>query len=73
MAYNLPLDTASLVVTLYYQTASREYIDFLGANGGVDGFSLKGLWESSKSPPQVIAQTWLPNYELYLPIVVDSQ
>jgi uncharacterized repeat protein (TIGR01451 family) len=73
VAYNLPLDTARLLVTLYYQTASKEYIDFLSANGGVDGFSLGGLWEASKSPPQVIDQAWWPNYELYLPMIATSQ
>ena len=49
-AYTLPLETERVVATLYYQTASKEYIDFLAANGGVDGLALKGLWEASKSP-----------------------
>ena len=71
--YTLPLETERVSVTLYYQTASKEYIDFLRANGGVDGLALGGLWESLKSPPQVMAQAWLPNYPAYLPLILSQR
>lgn len=56
-------------VTLYYQTASKEYIDFLRNNGGVDAVALGSLWDASKSPPEVVATGWAPNYPSYLPEV----
>ena len=68
--YLLPLDTARLLVTLYYQTSSKEYIDFLRKNGGVDGQALGTLWDSLKSPPEIVAQTWLPNNRHYIPAVL---
>jgi hypothetical protein len=66
--YIIPQDAVRLVVTLYYQTASREYIDFLQKNGGADGLTLARLWQASKSPPEIVAQTWLPTLNLYLPL-----
>ena len=71
--YRLPLDTARLLVTLYYQTSSKEYIDFLRKNGGVDGLSLGALWDSLKSPPEIIAQAWLPDNRQYLPTVFQNR
>jgi hypothetical protein len=67
--YELPLETARVSVTLYYQTSSKEYIDFLRANGGIDGLALGDLWDDSKSPPQVMAQAWYPSYDLHLPLI----
>jgi uncharacterized repeat protein (TIGR01451 family) len=68
--YILPLETVRVFATLYYQTASRQYIDFLRANGGVDGLALSSLWESLKSPAEVIARAWLPRYDVHLPLVL---
>lgn len=68
-SYNLPLETASVLVILYYQTASKEYIDFLRSQGGVDGLTLGGLWDESKSPPQVMAVAFDPAYPIYMPMV----
>jgi hypothetical protein len=68
-AYTLPLQTERVLVTLFYQTSSKEYIDFLRNNGGVDGLALGGLWDSLKSPPEVMAQAWWPDYRLDLPSV----
>jgi uncharacterized repeat protein (TIGR01451 family) len=68
--YVLPEETGCLLATLYYQTASGEYVDFLRANGGIDGKALGDIWESSKSPPQVMARTWWPGYAVYLPLVL---
>jgi len=67
--YLLPPGTEWVQVTLYYQTASREYIQFLKANGGVDGDSLGQLWNISKSPPEIIARVITPGIILYFPLV----
>jgi hypothetical protein len=67
--YILPLETERVMVRLYYQTASKEYIDFLRGNGGIDGLSLGQLWEKSKSPPQVVTQAWYPSFDVYLPLI----
>jgi hypothetical protein len=61
-----------VVVTLYYQTASREYVDFLRSRGGVDGLALGELWESSKSPPMLMARAWAPSHDLYLPVILQQ-
>jgi hypothetical protein len=65
----LPGAAESVVVTLYYQTASKEYVDFLRTMGGVDGVTLGSLWESSKSPPEVMAIVFTPGHLRYLPLV----
>lgn len=67
--YTLPLETAQVVATLYYQTASREYVEFLAANGGIDGLAMAQLWASLKSPPEVMARAWAPSSENYLPLI----
>jgi hypothetical protein len=69
-AYFLPPEATWVLVTLYYQTASSEYVDFLRASGGVDGHTLGELWDDSKSPPVVMARAWFPGYALYLPVIV---
>ena len=58
---------------LYYQTASKEYMDFLKSNGGLDGQTLGTMWEKSKSPPVVMARAQEPSYEAYLPVIQQSQ
>ena len=68
--YLLPPETARVFVTLNYQTASREYVEFLAANGGVDGLILNRLWESLRSPVEVMARAWLPSYDVHLPLVL---
>jgi hypothetical protein len=68
--YTLPAETERVAATLYYQAASREYVEFLRARGGVDGEALYGLWRTSPSPPQVMARAWWPNYPFYLPLVL---
>jgi uncharacterized repeat protein (TIGR01451 family) len=60
-------DVARIFATLYYQTSSKEYIDFLRDNGGVDAVTLGSLWDTLKSPPEIVAQAWIPNYSHYLP------
>jgi hypothetical protein len=70
--YVLPSTATRVMVTLYYQTASKEYIDFLRAYGGLDGTALGALWDSSKSAPEVVGRAWFPNYPVYLPIIRRS-
>jgi len=70
--YVLPPETERVVATLYYQTSSKEYIDFLRANGGVDGDTLGDLWEGSKSPPEVMARIIFPSIPSYLPIILKG-
>ncbi len=67
--YVLPAETERVTAILYYQTASKEYVDFLRTNGGVDGFTLGQLWDSSKSPPEVMATAVDNPFTLILPII----
>jgi len=67
--YALPLETEQVIATLYYQTSSKDYVAFLKANGGVDGLALSELWKKSKSPPQVMARTSMPKFDIYLPVI----
>ena len=62
-------EIARVFATLYYQTASKDYIDFLRNNGGVDAVTLGTLWDPLKSPPEVAALGWAPNYPGYLPVI----
>jgi hypothetical protein len=71
--YHLPGNTVRVAVKLYYQTASKEYIDFLKSNGGLDGHVLGAMWEKSKSPPVIMARAWEPSNETFLPIIQQSQ
>jgi hypothetical protein len=54
--YPVPDNTARVVASFYYQTSSKEYIDFLRAKGGADGAALGMLWDTLKSPPELVAQ-----------------
>jgi len=54
---------------LYYQVASREYIEFLKQYGGLDGEALYGMWEQSKSPPELMALAFSPGYATHLPVI----
>lgn len=71
--YVLPLSAARVTAVLYYQTASREYVDFLRAHGGVDGESLHDLWRRSPSPPVLVAMAGSPPLpKIYLPLVMKT-
>jgi hypothetical protein len=61
------------LTTLYYQTASKEYVDFLRDIGGVDGEALYELWESNPSPPQVMGRAWWPRRSFYLPLILKAK
>ena len=67
--YPLPADAVAMTAVLYYQTASREYVEFLRANGGADGAMLGELWDDDKSPPVVMAVAMAPVRAGYLPMV----
>jgi len=68
-SYDLPAATRSVLAPLYYPTSSREYIAFPRHNSGVDGLALGQLWDGLKSPPQVMAQAFVPVFHQYLPLV----
>ncbi|GAB4421703.1 MAG: hypothetical protein Fur0044_19350 [Anaerolineae bacterium] len=72
-AYTLPAATVRVVATLYYQTASKEYIDFLRTRGGVDGAALGTLWDASKSPPEVMAIVSEPPLPYYFPLIFKQK
>ena len=57
--YQVPLATAEVVVTLYYQTTSKEYIEFLRDENVTDdwGTTLYNLWDTNgKSAPEIMNQ-----------------
>jgi len=68
--YALPDEAASVVAVLYYQTASKEYIDFLRTRGGADGAVLGQMWDDLKSPPEVMATAMAPARKQYFPLIV---
>jgi len=70
--YALPGEVTRVTARLYYQTASKEYVDFLRANGGIDGEALGAMWEESKSPPVLMEMAFEPSVDLYLPIIFKS-
>jgi hypothetical protein len=70
--YTLPKETESVQVTLFYQTASKEYIDFLRTYGGLDGAALGSLWDTSKSPPEVVASATYPESSLFMPVIFSQ-
>jgi len=71
--YVVPANTDYVIATLYYQTSSKEYIDFLRTQGGLDGAALGTLWDTMKSPPEVMASYSTPKAGgAYLPMVIKN-
>ncbi len=75
-AYSLPENVAYGVVRLLYQTASKEYIEFLRDNNPNPGYNngeiLFDLWEETgRSEPEVMAEIefGLETSRLFLPLV----
>ncbi|MEZ4719862.1 MAG: hypothetical protein R2851_27815 [Caldilineaceae bacterium] len=68
VAYLLPADAMRVRADLLYQTASKEYIDFLRTNGGEDGATLGTLWDDDKAHPSPWPPRLLINVA-YLPLV----
>ena len=72
-SYTVPSNTVQVIVTLYYQTSSKEYIEFLKNNGGFDSQVLYEIWQDSKSPPEVLARVMVPGLNYFLPIINTGQ
>ena len=67
--YTLPAAAVRVVATLYYQTSSSDYIEFLRDLGGADGQTLYQMWQDDKSPPVVVDQATIPAPNLsYIPM-----
>jgi hypothetical protein len=60
--YELPFETDSIVATLYYQTTSKEYIEFLRDNNTTSnrGNQLYAMWDSTgKAAPEIMEREYL--------------
>ncbi len=69
VTYEVPAETARVVATLYYQTSSGDYIEFLREKGGPDAQVLGQLWDDNKSPPEIMARVALsPDGQLFIPV-----
>ena len=61
--YDLPAGVASAEVTLYYQSTSKEFIEFLRDENTTNsmGQEMYDLWnDNDKCPPEIMAQTTIP-------------
>ncbi len=67
--YTVPESAVRVMATLYYQVASKEYVDFLAQFGGIDGQTLGALWQNTPGDPVVVTRGWAPSYPAYLPQV----
>ena len=65
--YVFPNEATQITAILRYQTTSKEYIDFLRDNGGVDAQTMYDLWADLKSPPEIIAWGSFPINTVFLP------
>ncbi|MGB9639860.1 MAG: PQQ-dependent sugar dehydrogenase [Anaerolineales bacterium] len=68
--FSVPPDTAHVVVTLYYQTASSEYLNFLLENGGLDGQRLNQLAQITPNTPQIVQVALYPQLHYYFPLLL---
>ena len=69
-AYAIPMGAASAAVTLYYQSTSKEYIEFLRDENTTDdtGALLFALWDQQgKCPPELMATTTIALTPFTLP------
>jgi glucose/arabinose dehydrogenase len=67
--YTLPVAAVRVQAFLYYQTASKEYIDFLAAKGGVDARTLSLLWTTDKSQPELMTWDAFPIFSYHFPAI----
>lgn len=65
----VPSSAVRVQVFLYYQTASKEYIDFLASKGGVDAQTLLTLWQGNKNPPELMAWDAYPKFTSFLTFI----
>ncbi len=67
--FTLPAETSRVTAKLYYQVASKEYIQFLINNGGYDGFLLQSIWNTTPSDPVLMEIAFDPAYVSGLPLI----
>ncbi len=67
--FPVPENTARVVVTLYYQVASTEYLEFLHQNGGLDGEALHRLASQTPNAPQIVQVARFPDLRYYFPLI----
>ncbi len=67
--YEVPAEVNHVTARLYYQVASRDYIEFLEQFGGLDGEALYSMWELSMSPPVMMATAFSPSFYNHLPVI----
>lgn len=67
--FSVPMETVRVVVTLYYQTASTAYLDFLRENGGLDGETLSLLSQTTTNTPEIVRVAIYPEFRYYFPLI----
>ncbi len=72
--YTLPNNAVRVVARLYYQLASKEYVDFLRSRGGLDGSVLGELWDDLKSTPLLMGRDCDPGNctTYYFPLITKT-
>jgi len=61
--YSIPLETAAVQVTLYYQSTSKEFVEFVRDTNTTNtkGQEIYNLWANNgKCPPEPMVQVQLP-------------
>lgn len=59
--YPIPAGAVRATVSLYYQSFSKEYVEFLRDNGGTDGQYFYDLWDNNdRCPPELMATVEVP-------------
>lgn len=59
--YPIPYGAVRATVNLYYQSFSKEYVEFLRDNGGPDGEYFYDLWDTNdRCPPELMASVEVP-------------
>jgi uncharacterized repeat protein (TIGR01451 family) len=71
--YVVSSNTSFVIVTLYYQTTTKEYVEFLQSNGGLDGQTMADLWKTNPSPPETMATVLVPGIRRYLPLMTKNR
>ncbi len=67
--FPVPPETERVVVVLYYQVASQEYLEFLRQNGGLDSASLHDLASQTPNTPQIVQIARFPEIRYYFPLI----
>jgi hypothetical protein len=75
-SYLIPANAVTAEVTLYYQSTSKEYIEFLRDENHTDstGTRMYNLWnDNGKCPPEVMATTVVPLADCVVDADCDDQ